>query len=140
MVSPFNTSDAQNLFCQYIEFSVDSFYIQFHAYARQNRMWILSRKSTPAKSRGRPLRLSGVGRLTVHRSVATSTCSKLDSARDGRPPRFVPPVRRDVRANVRRGHIVRGILPSSAQPFCRAGAGIGCATRLVSGCLCRRPA
>ena len=43
---------------EFIEFSVDSFYIQFHAYARQNRMWILSRKSTPAKSRGRPLRLS----------------------------------------------------------------------------------
>ena len=48
-----------------VEFSVDSFYIQFHAYARQNRMWILSRKSTPAKSRGRLRRLSGVGRLTV---------------------------------------------------------------------------
>ena len=28
-------------------------------------MWILSRKSTPAICRGRPLRLSGVGRLTV---------------------------------------------------------------------------
>ena len=38
-----------------IEFSVDSFYIQFHAYmyARQNRMWILGRKSTPAFSRDR---------------------------------------------------------------------------------------
>ena len=43
---------------------MDSFYSQFHAYARQNRMWILSRKSTPAICRGRLVRLSGVGRLS----------------------------------------------------------------------------
>ena len=65
-------------------------------------MWILSRKSNPAKSRGRPLRLSGVGRLTVatvqDQTIAELTLSKrdiqhaLDKKGDG-PDLFVVPVK-----------------------------------------------
>ena len=48
-------------------------------------MWILSRKSTPAKSRGRPLPLSGVGRLTTIQAglaprAATSTQNHIRPA------------------------------------------------------------